>query len=623
MRPRTSPVWLVRLVAAVMPVVLTGLLALPAVAQVAPAPSARTQAAPAGESAPAPKKAPPRRPTFFERFPEADANGDGVLTAEETQAYAAKLRREQPTVQRGTGKVDLPEGARHLVKQMVPMRDGTGIATDILLPAGEGPWPVVLFRTPYGRLASLPNNGVGFVEQGVAWVAQDFRGLYDSEGSFDSFTHEMDDGHDALDWIAAQPWCNGRIGMTGGSGPGIGAKLAMVSNHPNLVAVAVAVAASNLHQYGMYHGGVLRAQMNDTWFAARGEEIHAWPKPRTATFTDVDRARMLCGDGRPVTAALLDAGGWYDIFLQSALDDFVALEGNPNRRVIIGGTGHGKIEGLTYPANSRMAVNSTAWLIHWLKETKNNPAAGPPVLYYLMGDTVNAGAPGNVWKQSDTWPVPHEATSYFMTADGGLERESTSQAGSRTYAYDPRDPVPTIGGANLTIQKGPMDQRPLAGRDDILRFRTEPLAEPLEVTGKVVVELEISTDVPDTTFMAKLVDVYPDGYEALVLDSAIMARYWNGFDDPAPLEPGKIYMLTVDLWSTALIFDAGHRIAVHLASSNAPRYDVHPNSYEPVNSFDDAPVAHQTIHTGGEHPSRLILPVVVPGVSVDYRPAGN
>jgi len=619
MRKRISLNWSTRfLVALVMPTLLIGAIPLPAAGQGAPG-----QSGPVEQSRPAAQKTSQRGPTFLERFPDADADGDGVLTPEETQAYAAKLRREQPKIQRGTGKVDLPEGARHLVKQMAPMRDGTGIATDVLLPAGEGPWPVVLFRTPYGRLASLQNNGVGFVERGVAWVAQDFRGLYDSEGSFDAFSHEIDDGHDALDWVAAQPWCNGRIAMTGGSGPGIGAKLAMVSNHPNLVAVYVGVAASNTHQYCFYHGGVLRAQMHDTWLDARGEEIHPWPKPRTAAFNESDRARMLGGDGRPVNTALLDVGGWYDIFSQSALDDFVALEGNPNRRVIIGGTGHGKIEGLTYPANSRMPVNSTEWLLHWLKETKTNPADGPPVLYYLMGDTVNPGAPGNVWKQSDTWPVPYTPTSFYMTDDGRLASQAASPSGSLSYRYDPRDPVPTIGGANLTISKGPMDQRPLEARDDILRFRTEPLAAPLEVTGKVLVELHASTDVPDTTFMAKLIDVYPDGYEALVLDSAIMARYWNGFDDPAPLESGEIYTLTVDLWSTALVFDEGHRIAVHVTSSNAPRYEVHPNSYEPVDSFDDAPVANHTIHTGGEHASRLVLPVVAAGMSREYNPLGR
>jgi hypothetical protein len=140
----------------------------------------------------------------------------------------------------------------------------------------------------------------------------------------------------------------------------------------------------------------------------------------------------------------------------------------------------------------------------------------------------------------------------------------------------------------------------------------------VEITGRVFVELFIDTDVPDTTFMAKLIDVYPDGYEALMLDSAIMARYWNGFDRPAPLEKGRVYKLTIDLFSTALVFNKGHRIAVHVAGSNSPRYEVHPNSFEPVDSYDNAPVAHDHVHVSSEHPSRLILPVIAAGASKDY-----
>jgi putative CocE/NonD family hydrolase len=155
-----------------------------------------------------------------------------------------------------------------------------------------------------------------------------------------------------------------------------------------------------------------------------------------------------------------------------------------------------------------------------------------------------------------------------------------------------------------------MDQRPLADRKDILRFVTEPLDEPLEITGRVFVQLGISTDVRDTTFTAKLIDVYPDGYEALLLDSAAMTRYWQGPDRPQPLEPGRTYPLKIDLWSTAIVFAKGHRIAVHVSSSNAPRFEPHPNTYEPVDSYDDSPIAHQKVHVGGAIPSRVVLPVI-------------
>lgn len=502
---------------------------------------------------------------------------------------------------------------------MLPLRDGVRLATEIILPAGDGPWPVLLFRTPYGRLAALVREGPNYARQGIVWVSQDFRGLHDSEGTFDFFDHEINDGYDTVQWISEQPWCNGRVAMKGGSGPGIGAKLAMVGKPPALVAMTTSVAASNIHQYARYHGGVWRENMNDGWSRGQGLPVKPWPKPRTRAFDAQLQSRTLAANATGNTVALLDVAGWYDIFLQSALDDFVALKNNPNNRLIIGGTGHGKLSGLQYTTAARARPPAAAWLTHWLKGTHPGVLKQPAIVYYLMGDPTDAAGPGNQWKQSDVWPVPHTPTRYYLRADGSLSAVRTDAAATLTYAYDPRNPVPTSGGANLFPPKGPMDQRPLANRKDVLRFTTPPLTEPLEITGKVVINLSISTDVPDTTFMAKLIDVYPDGNEALVLDSAIMARYWQGFDKPAPLEPGRTYELAIDLWSTALVFNRGHRIAVHVTSSNSPRYEVHPNSYEPVDFYASSPIANQVIHLGGPNASYVVLPAIAPGTSNDYQ----
>ncbi|MBM4045698.1 MAG: CocE/NonD family hydrolase, partial [Planctomycetes bacterium] len=182
---------------------------------------------------------------------------------------------------------------------------------------------------------------------------------------------------------------------------------------------------------------------------------------------------------------------------------------------------------------------------------------------------------------------------------------------SLTYEYDPRNPAPSLGGNyGLGTKSGPHDQRPLKDRKDVLRFVTEPLAEPVAITGKVWAELHVSSDAPDTEFVAKLVDIYPDGYEAMMRESVMLARYWQGLDKPAPMEKGKVYTLKMDLWSTALVFNRGHRIAVLVTSSSNPAYEVHPNSYEPVMSMDKAPVALNAIHLSADHASRLILPVV-------------
>ena len=523
-----------------------------------------------------------------------------------------------PTAQ--TKSQDLPSGAAVRRTVMVPMRDCNRLATEIVLPEGDGPWPVVLMRTPYGRMGALRNLRK-YLEQNCAVVTQDFRGLFDSEGKFTLpglFLDNIHDGYDTVEWVADQDWCNGKVGVTGASGPGIAAKLTLLSDPPHLVAAQTNVAASNVNRYAGFSGGVRRAHMVDNWLEGRGVDVEKWPKPRLTPFNKEQRA--LDFKGRDIDVPLTDRAGWFDIFSQSALDDFVALKDNGKTFTVVGPTGHGNIRGLHWPGEDTVGriVQHTAGL----KPLKFDLDAGRSTLYYyLMGDARDGGPPGNVWKKTHEWPVPHTDTPVYMTAEGKLQRQQPDdEDASLTYEYDPHDPVATIGGANLILPKGPMDQRPLSGRDDILRFSTGPLDEPVQITGKVHVKLHVSSDVPDTTFMAKLIDVYPDGYQALILDSAVMARYRDGMETPKPMEEGQIYEVTIDLWSTALVFDKGHRIAVHVASSNAPRYEVHPNTFEPVNSYDDSNIAHNTVHLSSEYPSRVILPVVQPGTVEDFDP---
>jgi len=173
--------------------------------------------------------------------------------------------------------------------------------------------------------------------------------------------------------------------------------------------------------------------------------------------------------------------------------------------------------------------------------------------------------------------------------------------------YDPKDPVPSVGGNNLMMDRGPMDQRKVSTRADVLKFETEPLKQPIEIAGHVMAELAVSTDAEDTDFMVKLVDVYPNGYEALVLDEAFRLRYWKSLLTPMRVEKNKAYPITIDLWSTALVFNTGHKIAVHVSSSNSPRFEAHSNTWEPVKSYDQAVKATNTVFIDGR--SRLVLPV--------------
>ncbi len=194
-----------------------------------------------------------------------------------------------------------------------------------------------------------------------------------------------------------------------------------------------------------------------------------------------------------------------------------------------------------------------------------------------------------------------------------MTTKAPATAGAKvSYRFDPANPVPTIGGSNLTFERGPMDQRPIKGRQDYLRFQTPVLERDVAIAGPVTVELYGATDGPDTDFEAKLVDVYPDGYEALVLDAPIRARYRHGrmADEVAMMTPGAPEKLTIDLWNTALTFEKGHRIALHVTSSNSPRFEVNDNNGEAPGEHLKPRVAVNTVYFDRDHPSALVLPVV-------------
>jgi uncharacterized protein len=264
------------------------------------------------------------------------------------------------------------------------------------------------------------------------------------------------------------------------------------------------------------------------------------------------------------------------------------------------------------------------WFDYWLKGIDNGIMQEPPVRYYVMGDVTDPKAPGNEWHTAMSWPVPSRTTSFFLEPGGVLsEKIGPKQESTDSYQYDPKNPVPTIGGANLFEKKGPMDQRAIGDRKDVLKYATAPLTSPVEVTGRVTVQLWVESDAPDTDFMAKLVDVYPDGAERLVLDSAIRARFREGFDHQVFMKKGDVYELNIDMWSTSIIFNKGHRIAIHVTSSNNPRFDPNPNTGKPLRADSETRVATNVIHHDLAHPSRALLPVVPMGGASEVARSAN
>ncbi len=511
---------------------------------------------------------------------------------------------------------------------MVAMRDGTELATDVFLPlAGKGPWPVFFLRGPYGKNGYGVLLGGAVCARGYAFVSQDMRGRFESPGS-DAIIFHNDgfgknrDGHDALAWIAKQSWCNGKIATWGGSALGITQTLMAPGAPEALDAQFIRWGTSNFYAQAIHQGGVFRKVLIEGWL----KSIKADPQTLQAYLANYKYSTFWDGLNSEAHAHLVNApavfwGGWYDIFCQGTINSFVAIhnKGGPAARgkcrLVMGPWAHGKLIEVQYPENAKSpqgvkSLDALAFFDHHLDNAENGVANDKPVNYYVMGDPTDPKAPGNFWRAADNWPPAFDGEKFYFHADGKLIR-GKAQIGTakKTYKYDPQNPVPTIGGQNMIIDRGPMDQRKIESRDDVLLFTTDVLTEPLEVTGRIFSKLYVTSDCPDTDFTVKLCDVYPDGRSMIVTDGILRARFRKSFEREDFLEPDEVYEIDVDLWSTSLIFNRGHRVRVAVSSSNAPRFDPNPNTGKPLRADDRTRVATNTVHLSPKHPSHIILPI--------------
>ncbi|CAN5203962.1 CocE/NonD family hydrolase [soil metagenome] len=501
------------------------------------------------------------------------------------------------------------------------MRDGTVLAANVYLPKGTGPFPVVLSRTPYIKDQETgPLSAKRYLDAGYAYVIQDVRGKGHSKGFYQAFVNDVEDGYDTVEWVAAQPWSNGKTGMVGASALGITTNMAAMAAPPHLTAAYVIVAPYDMLQ-NTYMGGVLKDKDTIGWLTGQGYTA-AQLKPTYEQVTDSIfwNQRSMSANRKYIRIPMYNDGGWYDIFNHGNVDNFEWLQthgskgAKGNQKLRMGPIGHGPLTGdLEYPAwadYSKTANEEMRWWDYWLKGVDNGIMKEPPVTYMMMG-SARKGAPSSDNKvvHAAGWTPASHAVSYYLTPAKGLTTVApTAAAGKISYRFDPKDPVKTYGGANLTFERGPMDQRAIPARQDYIRFQTAPLT----IGGHLTVKLWASTDGPDTDFVAKVVDVYPDGYEALVLDAPIRARYRNGRmpDDVKMMTPGKPEPLTIDLWNTAITIAKGHRLAVHITSSNAPRFDVNATDGAAPGAKTNPRVATNTLWLDKAHPSALIVPVL-------------
>ena len=518
---------------------------------------------------------------------------------------------------------------------MVAMRDQIQLATDVYLSETPGVWPAILIRTPYSKeLGQQELLGIAIlVGQGYAVVVQDMRGRFASQGVDSLFLDDgwgaKQDGYDTVEWIAAQSWCNGKVGTWGASALGIAQYLLAGSAPPHLVCQFIEVGATNLHAQAAFPNGALLQNLVEGWIAGQGTSYllpFVFSNPNyNATWARLNLEERF----HLVNVPIYHWGGWHDIFTAGTINGFVGLQHNGaigargKQKLLIGPWTHGtwnerKQGELTFPANAtRLDLTEILrWFNYWLKDIDDGIMNEPAVQYYVMG-AIEAGAPGNEWRNANDWPVPAQATSFYFHHDGNLSTTlPNTVSASLSYVYDPKRPVPTIGGRNLLMQAGPYDQRSAENRSDVLLFTTPVLQAPLEVVGNITVKLWASSSARDTDFIVKLSDVYPDGRSMLVCDGAVRMRYRNALTREEFMTPGEIYECEIDLWSTAMNFNKGHRLRVAISSSNAPRFDPNPNTGGPLRGDTTTVVATNAIHIDAAHPSHIILPITSGGTSV-------
>jgi len=576
---------------------------------------------------------------------------------------------------------------------MVPMRGGVKLATDIYRPAQQGQWPVLVTRLPYNKDRRFPFEYPPFtkekriflelnfdsarvVEAGYVIVAQDTRGRFASEGEFEPFVHEVEDGADAITWAASQPWSSGQVGMFGVSYQGLTQWQAAREQPAALRAIAPSQ-SPGWHVYP-YQGGAFLLGVALGWATdVAMEEVQRRVGQGRATRAELEEMIQASGDlpalfrrlplvdvpllqGRApyyfdwlahptldeywrtliqeefyeqVTVPALTIAGWYDHFQREDLEHYQSMRQRGGsalarslQHLVIGPWSHGNfLRGFkerTYGAASFARDLLTdlhlRWFDHWLKGIENGVEQEKPVRIFVMGT--------NAWREEEDWPLPDtQYRPYYLhsgghantaTGDGVLSTTQADVEPEDVYRYNPRDSVPTMGGAvnslGMLDDVGPLDQRQIETREDVLCYTTLPLEQPVEVTGPIELVLHVSSSARDTDFTGKLVDVHPDGRAEILTDGILRARYRQSLSSSVLMEPGQVYELRIDLEATSNVFLTGHRIRLEVSSSNFPRFDRNSNTGGTIASEQekDFVQAINRVYHSQVNPSHLVLPVI-------------
>jgi putative CocE/NonD family hydrolase len=536
---------------------------------------------------------------------------------------------------------------------LIPMRDGTQLAANVFLPRQAGPAPVILWRTPYGKGTEQFGEARRYGAAGYALVVQDCRGRGDSQGIWDPFRHDREDGQDTQEWIGHQSWCNGRIGTAGGSYGGWTQWATAPNGSRFLKCMVPVVPFSNAYADAGYLGGAFQLALLFGWGAGvsglkidpakltqafsylplstwdeQGDKRVFYLRDWVAhpTYDDYWLRRGIDDRFDRVTIPILNIGGWYDIFSQPTANSSASVRRTSVDRLarrsqclVMGPWGHSvgsqKLGELDFGPGAKVDLSKLQfeWFEYWLREKETGVQDWPPVRLFVMGE--------NTWRNEQEWPLARtQFTPWYLhstgrantrNGNGTLSAQAPETEPPDSFNYDPANPVPTLGGNNLVgPPAGPFDQATIEQREDVLVYTSAPLEKALEVTGPVKAILHAASSARDTDFTAKLVDVHPNGKAYNLCDGILRARFRASRTTTQLLEPGQICPFEIDLWVTSNLFLPGHCIRVEISSSNFPRFDRNPNTGLEFGRDAELIPARQTIYHDRDHPSHILLPLI-------------
>jgi putative CocE/NonD family hydrolase len=529
----------------------------------------------------------------------------------------------------------------------IPARDGVELATDIWWPAKDGPVHAVLGRTPYNknnehvaRLAKV------FTGAGFAFGMQDVRGRGDSGGRFAPYVNDARDGTDTIAWLAEQVWCSGKVATVGGSyggliqwltaleqPPALAAMIAMVSPSDPYVEFPTGAQSPMMLSWHRLTAGRMRQQVDDvdwesvyrhlplrTMDEAAGFDAPHWREqlshPTLDEFWEPKRYQDRLGE---IDVPVLHISGWYDDEQIGTPLNFAAMVagGASRQQLLMGPWGHAinttrKLGEVDFGPDA--LIDLDGYWVRWLKaQLDDEPWDDEPVRMFVMG--------ANEWRDEGAWPpVAMTPTPLYLHSGGAANSRLgdgrltwDAPAGDEpddTYDYSPERPFPFLTGITSAQLGGPDDYSAVELRGDVLVYTSEPLTEPLQLIGPVRLVLHATSSSPDTDFTGKLLDVHPTGFAQRLCDGMVRARFRDGFVAERLLEAGETVKYDIDLWNTAHVFAAGHRLRVEVASAAFPKFDRNLNTGEPLATGTRMETAHQSVHHDAARPSHLVCPVV-------------